>query len=222
MSFLQNQVSIETFPGTVIPYTGATAPNGWLLCNGDPYSRTTYSALYNVIGTAYNTTTTSATDFNVPNFQAAFLRGAGSQTYPTGVGGTTYAASAINTAQGTATKTHNHDTNQSQNHSHSISDTGHTHTPSASTHAHNSQYEYYTAARKTMTGMKLITAPGSQTNRDINTETTTDLRVSLANANNPTIDNTSLNVSSVGNNSGKTNATESIPFNYAINWIIKY
>jgi len=219
MSFLQNQVSIETFPGTVIPYTGATAPNGWLLCNGDPYSRTTYSALYNVIGTTYNTATTSASDFNVPNFQAAFLRGAGTQTS----GGTEYGGSAINTAQGTATKTHSHDTtNQSQNHSHSISDPTHTHTPSVTNHSHDSQQTYYPRDTGGTTGFRIWNEAGNLFETSLNTQSTTALGVSIASSNNPTINNTELNVRSVGDNSGKTNNTESIPFNYAINWIIKY
>jgi len=48
-------------------------PTGFLLCNGASVSRTTYAALFNVIGTAFGTA--SGTTFNLPDFQGRFLRG---------------------------------------------------------------------------------------------------------------------------------------------------
>jgi microcystin-dependent protein len=59
--------------GTVIAYTGTVAPAGWLLCDGASLSRTTYSVLFNVIGTSYGTA--SSTTFNIPDFRGMFLRG---------------------------------------------------------------------------------------------------------------------------------------------------
>ena len=52
--------------GGMIPYGGTTAPNGWLLCYGQQVSRTTYAALFAVIGTAYGVGDASTT-FNVPD-----------------------------------------------------------------------------------------------------------------------------------------------------------
>jgi microcystin-dependent protein len=63
-------------PGSVQPYAGATAPLGWLLCNGDPVSRTTYGGLFAVIGTTYGTGDGSTT-FNVPDVQGRGLVGKG-------------------------------------------------------------------------------------------------------------------------------------------------
>jgi len=60
--------------GSIIMYGGATAPDGWLLCQGGEVSRTTYAALFAVIGTTYgvgNGTTT----FNVPDLQDNFVIG---------------------------------------------------------------------------------------------------------------------------------------------------
>jgi microcystin-dependent protein len=60
--------------GTIVPYGGATAPDGWLLCDGGVVSRTTYADLFAVIGTAFgegNGTTT----FNLPDLRGMFLRG---------------------------------------------------------------------------------------------------------------------------------------------------
>ena len=52
--------------GGQIPYGGATAPTGWLLCDGAAISRTTYAALFAVIGTAYGSGD-GETTFNVPD-----------------------------------------------------------------------------------------------------------------------------------------------------------
>ena len=51
--------------GEVKWYAGKSVPSGWLLCNGATISRTTYSALYNVIGTTYGAGDGSTT-FNLP------------------------------------------------------------------------------------------------------------------------------------------------------------
>lgn len=73
--------------GTVAPFAGNTAPDGWLLCDGSAISRTIYSALFAAIGTTYGVGDNSTT-FNLPNTQGVFLRGAGSQT----ISGTSYSA----------------------------------------------------------------------------------------------------------------------------------
>lgn len=76
MGFLSLQSIIP--PGTIFPYAGSTAPDGWVLCQGQPVSRTsdTYKALFAAIGTAYGVGDNSTT-FNLPNTQGYFLRGAG-------------------------------------------------------------------------------------------------------------------------------------------------
>lgn len=55
-----------TPPGVIAPYGGATAPHGWLLCDGSSYQRADYPALAAVIGAHYGGT---ATQFSVPNLQ---------------------------------------------------------------------------------------------------------------------------------------------------------
>ena len=95
--------------GVMLPYGGGAAPTGWLLCDGSAVSRTTYSVLFGIIGTAYGAGDGSTT-FNLPNTQGVFLRGAGTQT----VGGISYTAT-----RGTTTG----DTMQGHKHT----DSGHTH-----------------------------------------------------------------------------------------------
>jgi len=66
--------------GVIISYPKDTLPTGFLACDGSAVSRTTYSGLFAVVGTTYGTGDGSST-FNVPDLRAAFLRGAGDQTY---------------------------------------------------------------------------------------------------------------------------------------------
>lgn len=44
-------------------------PDGWLICNGQAVSRTTYAELFALIGTNYNTGGESGTEFRVPDMQ---------------------------------------------------------------------------------------------------------------------------------------------------------
>lgn len=52
--------------GTIIAWSTATAPAGYLICDGSAVSRTTYAALFAVIGTAYGAGDGNST-FNLPN-----------------------------------------------------------------------------------------------------------------------------------------------------------
>lgn len=54
--------------GAVTQFAGDTAPAGWLLCQGQAVSRTTYAQLYATIGTKYGTGDGSTT-FNLPNLK---------------------------------------------------------------------------------------------------------------------------------------------------------
>lgn len=45
--------------GTVIAYMGTSAPDGFLLMDGGEYSKTTYAALYAVVGNSMGTATDS-------------------------------------------------------------------------------------------------------------------------------------------------------------------
>ena len=52
--------------GSIFLFAGSTAPTGFLLCDGTAISRTTYSDLFDAIGTTYGTGDGSTT-FNLPN-----------------------------------------------------------------------------------------------------------------------------------------------------------
>jgi microcystin-dependent protein len=60
--------SVYSPAGMVSQFAGATAPTGWLLCDGTAVSRTTYAGLFAAIGTNYGTGDGSTT-FNLPNLK---------------------------------------------------------------------------------------------------------------------------------------------------------
>ena len=64
-------------PGAVIPYAGSSAPGGWLLCDGRTVSRTTYAALFAVIGATYGAGDGNTT-FALPNLQGRVAAGTSS------------------------------------------------------------------------------------------------------------------------------------------------
>lgn len=60
--------------GSVIPFAGVTAPEGFLLCNGQAVSRITYARLFNVIKEKFGAGD-GVTTFNVPNLVDKFIEG---------------------------------------------------------------------------------------------------------------------------------------------------
>ena len=60
--------------GVVLPFAGSTAPTGWLLCHGQAISRTTYAALFAVVGTTYGVGDGSTT-FNLPDLRGRVAAG---------------------------------------------------------------------------------------------------------------------------------------------------
>lgn len=62
--------------GTLHAFAGATAPLGYLLCDGTAVSRTTYASLFAVVGTTYGSGNGSTT-FNLPDLRGRVPVGAG-------------------------------------------------------------------------------------------------------------------------------------------------
>lgn len=87
--------------GAVQAFAMSTAPTGWLKANGDAVSRTTYAALFAVIGTTYGVGDGSTT-FNLPDLRGEFVRG-----LDDGRGVDT--GRTIGTAQGDELKSHAHE-----------------------------------------------------------------------------------------------------------------
>jgi microcystin-dependent protein len=222
MSYTKNSITILIPTGGIIAYTGSKAqlPGGWLVCDGAAYSRTQYTSLYSVIGTTYGTGD-GTTTFNVPNFQAAFLRGAGSQTYST----ISYGNSdrVINSAQRSALQTHIHSITD-PGHEHSVTDPGHDHNVTETTHTHASTAGGLLQDAYPNGNILYQSGSGAQSKVNFNTDASsvgTNFSINNNNINITSVNNASTNITSTNNSAVNPNANESIPFNYAINWIIK-
>jgi len=60
--------------GAIVAFGGKIAPEGWLICDGAPISRSNYGPLYAAIGNAWGAGD-GATTFNLPDLRGVFLRG---------------------------------------------------------------------------------------------------------------------------------------------------
>lgn len=85
--------------GSVLPYAGSVAPDGWLMCSGQLVSRTAYAGLFGVLGTTYGAGDGSTT-FALPDLRGRAVFGkdnmggtaAGRMTAAGGVDGTALGA----------------------------------------------------------------------------------------------------------------------------------
>lgn len=93
-------VSKTSITGEVKAFAGTLAPEGYLFCQGQTVSRTTYAELFAAIGTAHGQGDGSTT-FNLPDYRGQFLRGRVNISTVTGSGTaasnqTTFTAHGIN------------------------------------------------------------------------------------------------------------------------------
>ncbi len=60
--------------GGIVTWAVTAPPVNWLVCDGTPVSRTTYSGLFSILGTLYGAGD-GTTTFNIPDYRGSFLRG---------------------------------------------------------------------------------------------------------------------------------------------------
>ena len=104
--------------GVIQAYGAALAPTGWLVCDGSAVSRTTYSALYGVIGITYGNGDGSTT-FNVPDLRGRLVAGYAASGGHADV-------STLGNNDGVA------EANRRPKHNHTVTDPGHSHNVNAS------------------------------------------------------------------------------------------
>jgi microcystin-dependent protein len=129
---LDELVALALPLGTIQMYSLATAPaattNGgaWLLCDGTSLSRTTYSALFALIGTTYGSV--DGNTFTLPDMRARSPLGYNTAT----ISGRSTRAMAL----GSGVETHALSTGELAAHSHAIPAQTHVHAITDATHTH--------------------------------------------------------------------------------------
>lgn len=147
-------VMAQGMAGMIQMFAGATAPTGWLLCNGAAVSRTDYAELFAVIGTTYGAGDGSTT-FNLPDMQGRF---------PLGKNG----SYALNAKGGAATITLSSDQTPLPSHKHGTTITQ----PelNSNSHSHNT---YYTTANRGSGSVSTRVGPVGSTGTAISTNSDT-------------------------------------------------
>jgi microcystin-dependent protein len=102
--------------GVITAFAGSTAPTGYLICNGAAVSRTTYAALFAIIGTTFGSGDGSTT-FLLPDLRSKTIVGVGQGS---GLTNRTLASTG-----GAETKTLA--VSEIPSHNHTINDPGHSH-----------------------------------------------------------------------------------------------
>ena len=113
--------------GSIIMWPTASAPTGYLLCNGTAVSRTTYATLFSLFGTTFGTGDGSTT-FNLPNYTNRM-------PYGTTIGSTGGSADAILV---------------SHTHTATVTDPGHLHNVGASVNGQPGAYGNYAGNTSTI------------------------------------------------------------------------
>jgi len=149
-----NLTGIEGIPtATIVPWSTASVPTGFLECNGAAVSRSTYSALFAIIGTAYGSGDGSST-FNVPDLQDNVAVGKSNNKALASTGGAETVTATGNIAGSTANAALS-----------SPQHASHTHSSGVSFNNFNNRQQFYTPTPAHPT----FVAPGADSSTSGNT-----------------------------------------------------
>ena len=88
-------IASATPAGVIVPFGGTTAPSGYLACQGQIVSRSTYADLFAAIGTTWNLAGESSSEFRLPDLRGAFLRGTGTHMSSNMANGNDFAGPSV-------------------------------------------------------------------------------------------------------------------------------
>lgn len=123
-----SQISSILPSGVMFPFAGSSVPSGFLLCDGQAVSRTTYANLFVAIGTTWGSGDGSTT-FNVPDYRGYAMAGADNMGGTPANRLTGYALGSTGGAQAVTLAANQLPVSAYQ-------DTGHAHTATDSGHDH--------------------------------------------------------------------------------------
>ena len=132
---IQTQINTNTPTGMISIHSGATAPTGWLLCDGTSYASASYTSLFSVVGYTFGG---SGANFNVPNLKGKVVVGIDASQASFDVrgeigGAMTHQHASSNTG---SSGSHSHTTDD---HTHSTAD----HSHNTADHSHYSDHSHY-------------------------------------------------------------------------------
>lgn len=151
-------------PGFIVPYGGTATPvppDGWLVCDGTAKSRTTYAALFTVVGVTFGAGDGSTT-FNVPDMRGRFPLGKSTSGTGSTLGGTGGTIDHTHTGP-SHTHTMNSHTHTMGNHTHTGGSHFHAmpnHTHLLPAHSHSTQGAGATIAITVSSGVHSVPIPG--------------------------------------------------------------
>ncbi len=185
--------------GSVHMMATTTAPSGYLKCNGAAISRTTYAALFAIIGTTHGAGDGSST-FNVPELRGEFVRGWDDSR---GVD----SGRNFGTSQSDNNKQHNHSASST------ITDPGHFHYVASATSINGSSNRLENKA-----GQDVRFATGGFVGNDSRQDYVAGAVTNSANTGRSEVKTTGISASVTVDNSA---AGESRPRNVAMMYVIK-
>jgi microcystin-dependent protein len=209
--------SAATPAGVVQQYAGATAPTGYILCQGQAVSRTTYATLFAVVSTTYGAGDGSTT-FNVPNLQGKIPVGLNSADLSFDVRGETGGE-----------KTHAIATAELPSHNHTFTGTAHTHTvdptsfttASGGTHTHTyNDYYHGTTLSDNADDRGVASSTGADHERTTLTTGTNGAHTHAIDV--PSTTSSSTTATGTISNTGSSTAMNVLQPYIVLNYIIKY
>jgi microcystin-dependent protein len=196
--------------GAVLPYAGAAAPTGWLICDGTAKSRAVYAELYAVVGTTYGAGD-GTTTFNIPDLRQRVPLGKAASGTGSTLGGTGGSKDAVAVSHNHTQDAHDHTQDA---HSHPFT------TGSNGSHEHDTPNQYVVTS---LTGGHNATGDGDPDKTQA--VTFTDLTASAgSHTHTGTSDNATANnqVGTATNQASGVSGTDAnLPPYVALNYLIK-
>jgi microcystin-dependent protein len=199
--------------GAVFAFAPNAVPAGYLLCDGQAVSRTTYADLFAAIGTTFGSGDGVST-FNVPDMRDWFIRGRNPVTRAIG---STQAASLASHTHTLSDPGHTHAATQAV-HTHTVTNAPHAHGVTDPGHSHTYQDNTYSAGTNVVSGngWSAVASNTGAAVTGISIQNTTI--ASSVNSQQPAV---TVATATTGTQVGAAGGAETVPQNIAMDYFIK-